>query len=100
MPEAFGRWAGIGPRHGIAAFKALADSLTPAQTPAGNAWILTRDEAAFRAAARAAAPARLLPSGDAYFLLQGTRSRPASPRFDRTVAMAEADRPVALYWLA
>jgi Winged helix DNA-binding domain len=70
-PEAFGRWAGSSPRHGIAAFKALGDSLTPAQTPAGNAWILTRDEAAFRAAARAAAPARLLPSGDAYFLLHG-----------------------------
>jgi hypothetical protein len=92
IPEAFGRWAGIGPRHGIAAFKALADSLTPAQTPVGNTWILTRDEAAFRAAARAAAPARLLPSGDAYFLLQGTDRdllvpdpRPASRSLDPRV---------------
>jgi hypothetical protein len=43
------------------------------RTPVGEAWILARDEAAFRAAAdpRPAAPARLLPSGDAYFLLYG-----------------------------
>jgi hypothetical protein len=71
-PDAFGRWAGIGPQNGIAAFNALGDSLTPVRTPVGNAWILTRDEAAFRTVASAAAPARLLPSGDAYFLLQGT----------------------------
>jgi hypothetical protein len=71
-PEAFGQWSGIGPRSGEAAFTALGDSLTPVQTPVGEAWILSRDEAAFRAAPRAAAPARLLPSGDAYFLLNGT----------------------------
>jgi hypothetical protein len=70
-PGAFGRWAGTGPRHGGAAFKALGDSLTPVRTPVGNAWILTRDESAFRAAAKTAAPVRLLPSGDTYFLLQG-----------------------------
>ncbi len=71
-PEAFARWAGIGPRHGVAAFEALGRSLTPVQTPVGDAWILTRDEAAFRAAPGPVAPARLLPSGDAYLLLQGT----------------------------
>jgi hypothetical protein len=70
-PEAFGRWAGIGPQSGIAAFEALGDSLTPVQTPVGDAWILSQDEAAVRAAAADAAPARLLPSGDAYFLLHG-----------------------------
>ena len=41
------------------------------RTPVGEAWILARDEAAFRAAPGPAAPARLLPSGDAYFLLYG-----------------------------
>jgi hypothetical protein len=41
------------------------------RTPIGEAWILARDEAAFRAAPGPVAPARLLPSGDAYFLLQG-----------------------------
>ena len=68
-PEAFGRWAGIGRRPGAAAFEALRRSLTPVRTPVGDAWILARDEAAFRAAAGPAAPARLLPSGDSYFLL-------------------------------
>jgi hypothetical protein len=41
------------------------------RTPIGDAWILTRDEPTFRIAPASAAPARLLPSGDAYFLLQG-----------------------------
>jgi Winged helix DNA-binding domain len=67
-PGAFGRWAGIGQRPAVAAFQALGTSLTPAQTPVGDAWILTQDEAAFRAAPGPAAPARLLPSGDAYLL--------------------------------
>ena len=40
-------------------------------TAIGDAWILARDEPAFREAPGPAAPARLLPSGDAYFLLQG-----------------------------
>ena len=71
-PEAFGRWSGIGPRPAAAAFAALGSSLTPVQTPGGEAWILSRDEPGFRAASRPAAPARLLPSGDAYFLLHGT----------------------------
>jgi hypothetical protein len=71
-PEAFATWAGISTRGGIAAFEALRRSLTPARTPVGDAWILTRDEATFLAAAPApTAAARLLPSGDAYFLLQG-----------------------------
>jgi hypothetical protein len=70
-PEAFGRWAGIGRRPGAAAFEALRTSLTLVQTPVGDAWILAQDEAAFRAAPGPVAPARLLPSGDAYLLLQG-----------------------------
>ena len=70
-PGAFGLWSGIGPRPAAAAFDALRAELTPVRTPIGDAWISTRDEADIRAAARAAAPARLLPSGDAYFLLQG-----------------------------
>jgi hypothetical protein len=69
--ESFGRWAGIGRRPGRAAVEALAGSLTPVHTPVGPAWVLAEDEAAFRAAPRAAAAARLLPSGDAYFLRHG-----------------------------
>jgi hypothetical protein len=70
-PEGFARWAGIGPRYSLAAFENLGESLTPARTPVGEAWILAQDEEAFRAEPRAAAPARLLPSGDSYWLLQG-----------------------------
>ena len=66
---AFGKWAGISQRSAALAFEALGGSLTPVRTPVGDAWILTRDEAAFRTAPGPAAPARLLPSGDAYFLL-------------------------------
>jgi hypothetical protein len=70
-PEAFGRWSGIGPSRAAAAFEALGRSLAPAQTPQGARWILASDEQAFRAAPVPAAPARLLPSGDAFLLLQG-----------------------------
>jgi len=87
-PEAFSRWAGIGPRPGVAAFAALGASLTPVRTPVGDAWILTQDEAAFRAASRPAAPVRLLPSGDAYFLLQAA---------DRDLLVPDADRRLALW---
>jgi len=70
-PEAFRTWAGISLRSAASAFGALGRSLTPVRTPVGDAWILSQDEAGFRAdpAAAPAAPARLLPSGDAYFLL-------------------------------
>jgi hypothetical protein len=70
-PEAFATWAGIRPVRGIAAFAALDRSLTLVRTPIGEAWILSQDEPLFRAAARPSAPARLLPSGDTWFLLQG-----------------------------
>jgi hypothetical protein len=87
-PEAFGRWAGIGRRRGAAAFEALRTSLTPVRTPVGDAWILTPDEAAFRAAPGPVAPARLLPSGDAYLLLQGP---------DRDLLVPDAGRRRALW---
>jgi hypothetical protein len=86
--EAFGRWAGIGPRHGVAAFEALRRSLTPVRTPVGDAWILTRDEATLAAAPRPVAPARLLPSGDSYLLLHGR---------DRELLVPDAARRRALW---
>ena len=69
--DAFVRWAGIARAEGRAAFDALGRSLTPVRTPVGDAWILTRDEPTFRAAPTTVAPARLLSSGDASFLLHG-----------------------------
>jgi hypothetical protein len=87
-PGAFGRWAGIGLRPAVAAFDALRRSLTPVQTPVGDAWILTRDEATLRAAPGPVAPARLLPSGDAYLLLHGA---------DRGLLVPDAERRGALW---
>jgi hypothetical protein len=70
-PEAFARWVGVSTPEGIAAFETLARSLTPVRSPIGEAWILSPDEPLFRAQPSPPAPARLLPSGDTWFLLQG-----------------------------
>jgi hypothetical protein len=70
-PEAFATWAGISLKRGMVAFEALGKSLTLVWTPIGKAWILSRDEPLFRAAVGPTAPARLLPSGDTWFLLHG-----------------------------
>jgi len=85
---AFAQWAGIGPAQGQAAFNALASSLVPVRTPIGEASILSEDEPGLRASPGPEAPARLLPSGDTYFLLQGA---------DREVLVPEADRRSALW---
>ena len=99
----FGGWAGIKPQRARAAFDALAGSprpelapmpvpeLTPVRTPIGDAWILAADEESFRAAPGASASparARLLPSGDAYYLLQGR---------DRELLVPDADRRAELW---
>lgn len=73
--EGFRRWAGIGRREAIAAFERLDGSLTPVQTPLGEARILGRDEAAFRLTQERTTVVRLLPSGDAYYLLHGDGRR-------------------------
>jgi len=70
-PAAFAEWAGIGLAEASGAFDSLARSLTAVVTPVGEAWILSSDEPAFRTPAGPPAAARLLPSGDTYFLLQG-----------------------------
>jgi hypothetical protein len=82
-PAGFAEWAGIAPRGGIAAFDALQRSLTPVRTPVGEGWILSRDEPGFRVESRRIASARLLPSGDAYFLLQGSDRGLLVPNPDR-----------------
>lgn len=87
-PGAFAQWAGIGAPDGRRAFGALAAELTPVRTPVGDGWILAADEASFLAPEGPRAPARLLPSGDAYFLLWGA---------DRELLVPEADRR-ALLW--
>lgn len=69
----FGGWAGIGPAQARAAFAELGASgeLVAVNTPIGAAFILAADETSFRSPVAAPAAARLVPSGDTYYLLQG-----------------------------
>jgi hypothetical protein len=87
-PLSFTDWAGIATRRGSVIFEGLGASLLPVRTPLGDAWALKSDEAVLRAKPAVAAAARLLPSGDAYFLLQGV---------DRELLVPEADRR-SLLW--
>ena len=70
-PGGFEKWAGVPPGHGIPTFDTLRDCLVPVRTPLGQSWILAQDEQDLRAPPAEPAPARLLPSGDAYYLLWG-----------------------------
>jgi hypothetical protein len=73
--EPFARWAGISRSSAVAAFASLEGSLVPVRSPLGDEWLLADDEAEMRAAETASAPARLLPSGDAYFLFHRAAER-------------------------
>jgi len=73
--EPFARWAGISRRSAANAFASLEGSLLAVRSPLGDEWLLTEDEPELSAAETAAAPARLLPSGDAYFLFHGAAER-------------------------
>ena len=70
-PQAFADWAGVKEAEARATFDALSRSLTAVRTPIGDAWILARDEPGFREPPGPPAAARLLPSGDTYFLFWG-----------------------------
>ena len=86
--ESFAGWAGLKPAPAKAAVDALEASLVRVRTPIGEGWILAEDEAAFGAAAAPAAPARLLPSGDTLYLLQG---------IDRELLVPDRDRRAQLW---
>ena len=81
--DGFARWAGISRSAAATAFASLEGSLLQVQTPLGDEWLLTDDEPAVRAAETAPAPARLLPSGDSYFLLDGRERELLVPQADR-----------------
>ncbi len=87
-PSSFATWAGIKPPVGRAAFEGLAGELAAVRTPLGDAWMLAADEPSMHARSGPEAPARLLPSGDVYYLLQGT---------DRELLIPEADRRARLW---
>jgi hypothetical protein len=81
--DGFARWAGISRRAAATAFTSLEGSLLAVRTPLGDEWLLADDEPAIRAAETAPAPARLLPSGDSYFLLDGAERELLIPRADQ-----------------
>jgi hypothetical protein len=86
--DGFGQWAGIRPPLARRIFDKLGSALTPVSTPIGDGWILASDEASFRTEPDPPAPARLLPSGDTYYLLQGR---------DRELLVSEAQLRPALW---
>jgi DNA glycosylase AlkZ-like len=81
--DGFARWAGISRRSAASAFASLEGSLLPVRSPLGDEWLLADDEPEMHAAETAAASARLLPSGDAYFLLHGADRELLVPRADQ-----------------
>jgi hypothetical protein len=81
--DGFARWAGVSRRAGANAFASLEGSLLPVRSPLGDEWLLAADEAELRAPETAAAPARLLPSGDSYWLLHGADRELLVPRADQ-----------------
>ncbi|TML44532.1 MAG: winged helix DNA-binding domain-containing protein [Actinobacteria bacterium] len=81
--DGFARWAGISRRSATGAFASLESSLLPIRSPLGDEWLLTEDEPTIRAGGTVAAPARLLPSGDTYFLLDGAARELLVPREDQ-----------------
>ena len=81
--DGFARWAGISRGAGATAFASLEGSLLAVRTPLGDEWLLTDDEPAIRAAETAPAAARLLPSGDSYYLLDGRERELLIPRADQ-----------------
>jgi hypothetical protein len=87
-PAAFSHWAGVKPAEAATAFEWLMGELVAVRTPIGDAWILAGDEAAFRSQPLPAVPARLLPSGDEYFLLWGA---------DREILLPDARQRAELW---
>ncbi|WP_153393559.1 DNA glycosylase AlkZ-like family protein [Ornithinicoccus halotolerans] len=73
--QGFEKWAGLASGHAGPTFDALGDSLVPVRTPLGQGWILAQDEQDLRQPPTEPAVARLLPSGDTYYLLWGADRR-------------------------
>ena len=84
----FATWAGIKPPAAATAFEALGPSLVPVRTPLGDRFILDSEEPTYRAPPGQSPPARLLPSGDPFYLLQGA---------DRDLLVADSRQRAALW---
>ncbi len=84
----FARWSGMPGALARAAMDTLAGELMPVETPLGEAWMLAEDEAVLRTTQVPAAPARLLPSGDPFYLAWGQ---------DRALLLPDARRRAELW---
>lgn len=83
----FARWAGVRPGEARPTWQALERELTAVRTPLGDAWILAEDEPLLRTAPGLAAPARLLPSGDTYYLHWGAERKLLVPSQKQRAAL-------------
>lgn len=81
-PGSFASWAGLRPTVARAAFDSMAQEIMSVRTPIGEAWILDSDESSMRRR-DGGGSTRLLPSGDAYFLLQGAERELLVPDADQ-----------------
>jgi hypothetical protein len=81
-PDGFARWAGVSRRAALHTFAGLEGSLLAVRTPVGDEWLLAEDEPLVREPAMPPAAVRLLPSGDAFYLLEGTARELLVPSAD------------------
>ena len=79
----FARWAGISRSAAVKAFASLEAELVAVRSPLGDELLLAADEPAMRGAGNQPAAARLLPSGDAYWLLHGADRELLVPRAEQ-----------------
>ncbi len=85
----FARWAGISRRAAGDTFASLEPSLVEVRSPIGDELLLADDEEAMRSAdPTASTSVRLLPSGDAYFLLD---------RVEREILLPQAEQRAQLW---
>ena len=89
----FAKWAGVSDGAATAVFMWLSAELLDVRTPLGDACVLASDEDELRAQPGSAAPARLLPSGDAFYLFWGADRQLMVPD-----ATAQADLWTSRVW--
>ena len=85
--DGFARWAGISRSAAAGTFASLEGSVLPVRSPLGDELLLAADETSVRIGESSPAPARLLPSGDAYYLLQGAERELLVPRADQRLRL-------------
>ena len=86
--SSFARWSGMPVSEAHSVWNGLAGEFVPVETPLGEAWLLPEDEQALREAREGGAPARLLPSGDPFYLAWGA---------DRALLVPDADHRAELW---